>query len=53
MTFGDLLLFLFTGASVVAIAFVGALMVAGLLTAGVFLGRLISKRLPELWERIP
>lgn len=53
MTFGDVVLFLVTGACVVAIAFVGALCVAGLLTAGVFLGRFISKKLPELWERIP
>lgn len=53
MTFGDVVLFLFTGACVIGIAFMGALMVAGLVTAGVFLGRLISKKLPELWERIP
>jgi hypothetical protein len=53
MTLGDVLLYLFTGASVVAIAFVGTFTVASLITVGVFLGKLISKRLPELWERIP
>lgn len=37
----------------IVVAFVGALVVGLLLTAGVFLARNIQKKLPELWDRIP
>ena len=37
----------------IIVAFLGAVVVGLLLTAGVFLARQISKKLPELWDRIP
>lgn len=53
MTFGDVLLFILIGFCVIAIALFGAFVVASLITAGVFLARFISRKVPELWERIP
>lgn len=53
LTLGGIFLFLITALSVVAIAFGGAISVGLLITAGVLLGKWISRKLPELWERIP
>ena len=53
MTFGDVVLFFLVAAFLICVAFAGALIVGGLLTAGVFLAKWISKKLPELWEKIP
>jgi len=53
MTFGDVLIFLFIAGCVIGIAFAGAIVVGGLICAGVFLARLISRKMPEIWERIP
>ncbi len=53
MTFGDVLIFLFIAGCVIGIAFAGAMVVGGLICAGVFLARLISRKMPEIWERIP
>lgn len=53
MTFLDVLICLFIGVSLAAVAFMGALVVGGLICIGVFLARFVSKKLPELWEKIP
>lgn len=53
VTLGDVLLFAFVGIFIIGIAFSGAIIVGGLICAGVFLARFVSRKLPELWERIP
>jgi len=53
MTFVDVLTFLFIGLSLAAVAFMGALVVGALICTGVFLAKFVSKKLPELWEKIP
>lgn len=52
MTFADVLLFLFIAVLVIGIAFAGAIVVGLLICIGVFLARIVSKKLPELWERL-
>ena len=52
MTFGDVLLFLLVACFVVGIAFAGALVVGGLICFGVFLARMISRKVPEIWEKL-
>jgi len=53
MTFLDVLIFLFIGLSLAGVAFMGALLVGGLICSGVFLAKFVSRKLPELWEKIP
>ena len=53
MTFGDVLVFILIAAFIVGIAFSGAIVVGGLICIGMFLARLISRKLPELWEKLP
>lgn len=53
MTFLDVLTFLFIGVSLAGVAFMGALVVGGLICIGVFLAKFVSRKLPELWEKIP
>ncbi len=53
MTLADVLLFLFAGLSLAGVALIGALVVGGLICTGVFLAKFVSKKLPELWEKIP
>ncbi len=53
MTLADVLLFFFVGFSLGVVALIGALLVGGLICTGVFLAKFVSKKLPELWEKIP
>lgn len=52
MTLADVLLFLLIAFLVVGIAFAGALVVGGLICLGVFLARMISRKVPEIWEKL-
>jgi len=53
MTFLDVLIFLIIGVSLACVAFMGALVVGTLICFCVFLAKFVSKKLPELWEKIP